>query len=410
MNDIYGYPYESPRPPAAPRRASHWWFPAASLVVIAGFIVLGFMLIWRLTNPEWKAHQDYLKRQAELKAESEAAAVRLARVELPTVYRDVVARAGPAVVNVANDVRSDRIPRSGRSEFHFSQQGEGSGVVIHREEEWTYVLTNAHVVFGADRIRLTFPSNLIVTVDKRNILPDPKHDLAVVRFKSSELPFPVVAEFAPDTEAPKRGDLVLAIGSPFGLEQTVTHGIVSAETRVDTGILQDVPLLQTDAAINPGNSGGPLLDLKGRIVGINTAILSRSGGSQGIGFAIPASVAKQVFAQLKDEPAPTPSNQGFLGVGLQRLPEHNAKELSIPGGVVVTNVLRNYPADTAGIKQWDVIVRFNSQPVTAVDQLQRLIQAVAPGTTVPVDIVRLDPANGGAPSRHTLQVKVGERP
>jgi serine protease Do len=290
-------------------------------------------------------------------------------------------------------------------------QSEGSGVIVRIDDKkQAYVLTNSHVVRGAERLGVTLPSDRTIHVEMDEVYDDMLTDLAVVRFDASDLPHLAAADFA-DSDKAGVGDWVVAIGSPFGLKQTVTAGIISAKGRKDTlksrdGILSDVELIQTDAAINPGNSGGPLLDLRGQIVGINVAIVSRSGAYEGVGFAIPAKLAQSIFEQLVSPPHKVV--RGFLGVGgFAELSQRDAARLNVHGGVMIREVVPRFPAAQAGLRAGDIIVRFNGKDITSMNQLRRLIMETKPSTTVEVALLRLE---GSTPTTVNLKVTIGEKP
>jgi Do/DeqQ family serine protease len=289
--------------------------------------------------------------------------------ELRLSYAPVVHRAAPAVVNVyaaktvtvrGNPLFDDPIFRRffgapGGSGDQI-QRSLGSGVLV---DPTGLVVTNNHVIEGADQVRVSL-------ADKREfeaemVLKDSRSDLAVLRIKGEKESFPAL-EFA-DSDALEVGDVVLAIGNPFAVGQTVTHGIVSAVARTQVGITDYQFFIQTDAAINPGNSGGALVDLSGRLVGINTAIFSRSGGSQGIGFAIPANMAKVVVASAKSGGSTV--KRPWLGARLQAVTPEIADGLGLkrPSGALIASVTPTSPAARAGLKTSDLIVAIDGQPV-----------------------------------------------
>ena len=284
-------------------------------------------------------------------------------------YAPIVQRAAPAVVTVsAAKVIENRNPllddpffrRFFGPNFGMPQnqlaRSLGSGVIIDASG---LVVTNNHVIANADQIKVTLSDRREFEVQV--VLKDARTDLAILRIKDGREKFPFL-EFGNSDEL-QVGDVVLAIGNPFGVGQTVTHGIVSALARTQIGISDFQFFIQTDAAINPGNSGGPLVDLAGRVVGINTAIFSRSGGSQGVGFAIPANMVKVVVASALA--GGTAVKRPWLGAKLQAVTPDIAEKFSLkrPAGAVVTNVTPGSPAERAGLMTGDVIVSVDGQPI-----------------------------------------------
>jgi Do/DeqQ family serine protease len=291
--------------------------------------------------------------------------------ELRLSYAPVVQRAAPAVVNVyaakmvtvRNPLFDDPIfrrffgvpdGRGGPGEQ--VQRSLGSGVIV---DPSGLVVTNNHVIEGADQVKVSLS-------DKREfeaeiVLKDSRSDLAVLRIKAQNERFPAL-EFA-DSDALQVGDMVLAIGNPFAVGQTVTHGIVSAVARTQVGISDYQFFIQTDAAINPGNSGGALVDLGARLVGINTAIFSRSGGSQGIGFAIPANMVRVVVASARSGGSTV--KRPWLGARLQAVTPEIADSLGLkrPSGALVASVAATSPAARAGLKTSDLIIAIDGQPI-----------------------------------------------
>jgi serine protease Do len=254
----------------------------------------------------------------------------------------------------------------------------GSGVIV---SENGYILTNNHVVKGAEEIR-------VVLSDKREfkgkiVGVDPRTDLAVVKISAKGLP----AARMGDSSKLKTGDIVLAVGTPFGLNSTITMGIVSAVGRSNVGIADLEDFIQTDAAINPGNSGGALVNTNGEVVGINTAIFSTSGGYMGIGFAIPSDMAKTVMDSIIKHGKVI---RGWLGVSIQDLTPDIAKSLGIKQetGALVADVVKDSPAEKAGLKRGDVIVSLDGKPVEDSTSLRNMVSAAAPGKTVELKIIR----------------------
>ena len=273
------------------------------------------------------------------------------------------------------------------------QQGLGSGVIVTKEG---YILTNNHVVDNAEEVKITLQDGREFTA--KIVGRDPKSDVAVIKIDAKDLPAVSVA----DSDKVQVGDVVLAIGNPFGVGQTVTTGIVSATGRGNLGIEDYEDFIQTDAAINPGNSGGALVDVEGRLIGINTAIYSRSGGNQGIGFAIPSNLARNVMDSLVKYGHVT---RGYLGVMIQDVNPALAKEFKLKDttGALVGDVVPKGPADKAGFKNGDVVLEYNGKKVPDSRRLRLAVGETKPGTTVPVKILR------DGVSR-TLQVTVQQLP
>jgi serine protease Do len=270
----------------------------------------------------------------------------------------------------------------------FQQQGVGSGVVISRDG---YILTNNHVVEGADQIKVKLADGK--EYDGKVIGRDPKTDLAVIKIDGSGN---LQALALGNSDDLKVGSWVVAVGSPFGLEQTVTAGIVSAKGRVIGSGPYD-NFIQTDASINPGNSGGPLVNLKGEVVGINTAIIA---SGQGIGFAIPINMAKEIVPQLEEKGRVV---RGWLGVGIQEVTPALAKsfDLKEKKGALVSQVYKDSPAEKAGIEQGDIIVQYDSKDIADSKDLPRMVASTPVGKSVTVRLLR----NGKPVER---EVKVGE--
>lgn len=299
--------------------------------------------------------------------------------------------------------RGGQIPMNPRQAPR-SQGGIGSGVIV---DSAGIVLTNNHVVEGGGKV-------VVKTQDGREfeavgVFKDPKTDIAVVKINGDSS---LTAAKLGDSDATSVGDWVVALGQPFGLESTVTAGIVSAKNR-GIGITDRENFIQTDAAINPGNSGGPLVNLYGEVIGINTAISSRNGGNNGIGFAVPSNLARWVSDQLV---ATGTVQRAYLGVAIQPVSYELANQLGVApkGGVAVTNVFPNTPAAKMGFKSGDVIVKFGGTQVATPQQLQLAVERSALGKTVSVEIVRdgktiaLNYEPEAAPNDFASNVKSGQ--
>ncbi|HOV19444.1 S1C family serine protease [Ottowia sp.] len=299
--------------------------------------------------------------------------------------RAAVKKAAPAVVSI-NTSTTTRNRQSGDPWFRFffgdrgeqQQSGLGSGVIMSPEG---YILTNNHVVEGADAIEVVLPDARSAVA--KVIGTDPESDLAVLKINLDKLPVMVLG----NADQMQVGDRVLAIGNPFGVGQTVTSGIVSALGRNQLGINTFENFIQTDAAINPGNSGGALTDVYGNLMGINTAIYSRTGGSLGIGFAIPVSTAKQVMESIVKNGQMV---RGWIGVEPGELTPELAQTFGVPveQGVIITGVLGGGPAAQAGIRPGDVITAVAGQPVRTVSELLTRISALPPGQAVAFAVQR----------------------
>jgi serine protease DegQ len=305
----------------------------------------------------------------------------------PGSFRAAAQRASAAVVSIHTSKAAQRNPHANDPWFRFffgdqategPQLGLGSGVILSQEG---YILTNNHVVEAADEIEVTLNDSR--TAQAKVIGTDPDTDLAVLRINLERLPVIVLG----NSDSLQVGDQVLAIGNPFGVGQTVTSGIVSAIGRNNLGINTFENFIQTDAAINPGNSGGALVDVNGQLMGINTAIYSRSGGSMGIGFAIPVSTVKQVLEGIVKEGV---VRRGYIGVEPADLSPDLMETFGVKSdhGVLITGVLQGGPAALAGVQPGDVITEVGGKPVTNVPELLTTVAALKPGTEVPFQLQR----------------------
>jgi serine protease Do len=321
---------------------------------------------------------------------------------IPANFSELAEKARPAVVNIRtvktvkgggpvfrhffgnpfggkNPFEDFRGPNAeGGPSRNFKQQSLGSGFIIGREG---YIVTNNHVIENADQIKVKLAMGK--EFDAKVVGRDPKTDLALIKIEASDDLTPLEMG---DSDRLRVGTWVVAIGSPFGLEQTVTAGIVSAKGRtLGAGPYDD--FIQTDASINPGNSGGPLINMKGEVIGINTAIFSQGGGNVGIGFAIPVNLAQGIIEQLKNEGKVT---RGWLGVGIQDITPELAEYYGVKDkkGVLVTQVFSGDPADKSGIKTGDVIVAVDGKKVSSSRELSRTIANTTVGERTPVSILR----------------------
>lgn len=293
-----------------------------------------------------------------------------------------------------DDMPGGLLPSRPMRPREYIRRGLGSGVIVDAENG--YVLTNHHVVAGADKVQVVLADNR--KFDARWVRSDWKSDLAIVKIEADGL----ISAPLGDSDAVEVGDWVLAIGSPERLPQTVTAGIISAKGRTTrrSGLYQD--FLQTDAAINHGNSGGPLVNMRGEVIGINAAIVSRTGVNEGIGLAIPSNLVRNVMMQLIDGGKVI---RGYLGVGIQELTHELAESFGLPDtdGVLVGEVFEETPASRAGFREGDVIVAVNGRNVRNVNELRHAVAALKPGATVPVEVYR----EGG---KKTLKVKIATQP
>ena len=303
--------------------------------------------------------------------------------------RDAAKAASPAVVSINTSKAPESTPHTNDPWFRFffgdqaqgqPQEGLGSGVIVSPAG---YILTNNHVIEEADQIEVVLNDGRKTVAQV--IGTDPETDLAILKVDLTGMPVVTLG----DSDALAIGDQVLAIGNPFGVGQTVTSGIVSALGRTQLGINTFENFIQTDAAINPGNSGGALVDINGHLMGINTAIYSRSGGSMGIGFAIPTSTARTVMEAIVRDGKVT---RGWIGVEPQDLTQELAESFGVPpgSGVVITGVLQNGPAAQAGMRPGDVVTHLADKPVGNVTQLLSAVAALVPGTPSTLDIIRKD--------------------
>jgi serine protease DegQ len=368
-------------------------FSQAVTVLLAAYFVVGTL------KPEWLGRTGAALNQGVSLVEAPAATV--SGPPPPGSFRQAAQKASAAVVSINTSKAAERRPQSNDPWFRFffgdpgnqPQAGLGSGVIISADG---YILTNNHVVEGADEIE-------VVLNDSRKtrakvIGTDPDTDLAILKITLDRLPVITLG----NSDALQVGDQVLAIGNPFGVGQTVTSGIVSALGRNQLGINTFENFIQTDAAINPGNSGGALVDVNGHLMGINTAIYSRSGGNMGIGFAIPVTTGKLVLEGIVKDGV---VRRGWIGVEPADLSPELMETFGVRArrGVLITGVLQNGPAAQSGIRPGDVIVEVAGKEIANVSELLSSVAALKPGTTAAFRVQRKD-------ETVTLNVTPGLRP
>ena len=360
-------------------------FQFATIGLAAAFVIL-------YLYPEFNADESQQPEQHIIEVKEAPLSNGNSAVASSSSYADAVEKAAPAVVNIftqklvtqqVHPLMEDPLFRHffGDSQGDSRQRLEsslGSGVIISSEG---YILTNNHVIEAADEIEVALRDGR--TASASVVGTDPDTDLAILKIEAPQLQSITLGH----SKQLRVGDVVLAIGNPFGVGQTVTSGIVSATGRNMLGINTYENFIQTDAAINPGNSGGALITANGNLIGINTAIFSRSGGSQGIGFAIPIDLARDVMQQIIEHGVVI---RGWLGVAIQNITEDLAQsfELKSLDGVIISNIIRNGPADQAGLTRGDVITRINGDAVNNVRTALTLISQAKPGSTVKISGIR----------------------
>ena len=365
-------------------------------------VAVGVLFVITALKPEWLGRSATSPQVVELRQAATVPGVPARAAS----YSDAVRKAVPAVVNIftSKEIKTPRHPFLNDPLFRhfFGNRLEdepqraaslGSGVIVSSKG---YILTNHHVVEAADEIEVALADGKKLRA--RAVGSDPETDLAVLQVEGGSLPAITFGE----ADALRVGDVVLAIGNPFGFGQTVTMGIVSALGRSQLGINTFENFIQTDAAINPGNSGGALIDTAGNLVGINTAIYSRSGGSLGIGFAIPASSARNVMEQIIQTGSVV---RGWIGVEAQEITPEIAESfrLSSTNGVLIAGVLRGGPAERAGLKPGDILVAIEGSPVKDPNSMLNLVAALVPGKPAAIRLRRES-------KDMEIQVTVGKRP
>ena len=371
------------------------WLLTAQVIAISA----GVLIAWRAFGPVPAAAPSasvvanvVAVREAAQPANPSASAV---AAGLEAGFRGAARKASASVVNVYTRKTPPQRPEGRWPPYGDSEQDPtqgqaslGSGVIVAAQG---YILTNNHVIDGADEIAVMLPDGKVA--EARVVGVDPETDLAVLKVATKDLQ-PIV--FA-DPSSVQVGDIVLAVGDPFGVGQTVTQGIVSATGRNRLGINTFENFIQTDAAINPGNSGGALVDTAGHLIGINTAIYSRSGGSQGIGFAIPVSLARQVMEQVISTGRVA---RGWLGVSARDVINETT---GAGAGAALVSLLRGGPADKAGLRAGDTVVAINGKEIADTAALIAETAALSPGTRTEFKVLR-----GDRPA--TITVELGQRP
>lgn len=338
-----------------------------------------------LNGKEGSGIQPVLKIDPSPVVEGKASGVVSYADVIEPVQKSVVSIYSTKIVKqrVANPLRQffgDAVPDSERNS---KQEGLGSGVIVSADG---YILTNNHVIEGADELKVSLNDDREFTA--KVIGADPKTDVAVIKIDADNLPVMTLA----DSEKLRVGDVVFAVGNPLGVGQTVTMGIVSAKGRNQLGLLENVAgyenFIQTDAAINMGNSGGALVDARGRLVGVNSAIISPSRGNIGIGFAIPINFAASVMSSLIETGTVT---RGYLGVTTETVTADVAEQLGLPKdakGVAITDISPDGPADQAGLKRSDVILMLNGKSVSSLEELRLAVAQMAPNSKAKVKLMR----------------------
>ena len=373
------------------------WLIFAQTVTVA----LAILFVISTLKPEWLP-----QRQAVVALQEAPTSTDESKTAPMGSYRDAARAALPSVVHIytTQEIKQQRHPLFDDPIFrHFfgerpegqpqRNSGLGSGVIVSANG---YILTNFHVIDGADDIQVSLNDNK--TYKAKVIGSDPESDLAILQINADKLPAITFGQI----DNLRVGDVVLAIGNPFGVGQTVTMGIVSALGRSHLGINTFENFIQTDAAINPGNSGGALVDANGNLIGINSAIYSRSGGSLGIGFAIPVSTARSIMEQIIRTGAVT---RGWIGVEAQEITPELAESFGLPDteGALIAGVVRGSPADAAGIRPGDVLLSVSSKPVKDPQVMLDLIAALTPDERVNFRLRR-------DKSILEVQVRIGKRP
>ncbi len=375
-------------------------------------VTLAVVFVVTLVRPDWNPWRKNIVEIRETAQVGGLVAVASPPSALRGGFADAANRAKVSVVNVSSS-RNVGVPKNhplandplfrrffgeldNENDDNSQQASLGSGVIVNADEKGGYVLTNDHVVANTRDIKLSLGDGRVLPA--KVVGSDPETDLAVLRVEGAGLKAITLGQ----SDKSQVGDVVLAIGDPFGVGQTVTMGIISALGRNRLGVNRYENFIQTDAAINPGNSGGALVDMNGNLLGINSVIYSRSGGSLGIGFAIPVSMAKDVMEQIIRDGAVT---RGFVGISPQDVTPELALSLKIGAarGSLVSSVNRGSPAEKAGMKTGDVIVSINDKPIQDSVAAMAAIAALKPGDTAKFGVIRNQKDTA-------LNIEVGKRP
>lgn len=351
--------------------------PLAILILLIGFLLGGitYYFLGKTITPSYAPFAPGVPRHIE---------------EASRAFSDIVRSVSPVVANISSTKIMSRQPTPFDDFFDFfypfpdgrtkkwKEQSLGSGVVVSSDG---YIVTNNHVIEQAEDIKVTLFDKK--TFKAKVVGADPKTDIAIIKIDAKGLPVVPLG----DSDRLQVGEFVLAIGNPFGLNNTVTMGIISAVGRADVGVAEYEDFIQTDAAINPGNSGGPLVNIKGEIIGINTAIFSRTGGYQGIGFAVPSNMVSRVMEQLIKEGKVV---RGWLGVTIQDITPELAQKFGLKAleGSLVSDVAKGSPAHKAGIIRGDIILEFNGKKVRDVSSLRNIVAQTKIGSQVEIRILR----------------------
>lgn len=348
-------------------------------IFLAAFLTVPGFLSAETKTPDWRIDPTPLAAD-ERAGSSFAPVIRKVAPSVVNIYTNKTVRGGAADGGYNQHpfapffgVPDGRIPRQRM------ERSLGSGVIVSRDG---YILTNHHVIEGADQILVAMNDNE-TTHTARLVGTDPQTDIAVIKIESTDAPAITLA----DSDKVEVGDLALAIGNPFGIGQTVTMGIVSAKGRRGMGIVDYEDFIQTDASINPGNSGGALVDAKGRLIGINQSILSRSGGNQGVGFSVPINLAKHVLASIV---ANGRVERGHLGVSVQPVTGELAEAFGLKekSGALVGEVAPGSPADQAGIQPGDVVVELDGKKIEGSAELRLMVSTLTPGSEATAKVLR----------------------